>query len=141
MLRELSATEADFLIVGGYAVAAHGYVRSTADFDIWVRPTAENAVRVYRAIARFGAPLDELVVEDLASPGLIYQIGIKPERIDILTRISGVDFDTAWARRTEVTVDGALYSVIGRQDLITNKRASGRPLDLIDADKLERFPQ
>jgi hypothetical protein len=141
MLRELSATGADFLIVGGYAVAVHGYVRSTADFDIWVRPTPENAVLVYGAIVRFGAPVDELTVEDLATPGLIYQIGIKPERIDILTRISGVDFETAWARRTEVTVDGDVYNVIGRQDLITNKRASGRPLDLIDADKLERFPQ
>ena len=141
MLRELAATGADYLIVGGYAVAAHGYVRATADFDIWVRPTPENAVLVYRAIAQFGAPLDELAVEDLATPGLIYQIGIKPERIDILTRISGVDFETAWARRTEVTVDGDAYSVIGRQDLIANKRASGRPLDLIDADKLERFPQ
>jgi hypothetical protein len=141
MLRELSATGADFLIVGGYAVAVHGYVRSTADFDIWVRPTPENAVLVYGAIVRFGAPVDELTVEDLATPGLIYQIGIKPERIDILTRISGVDFETAWGRRTEVTVDGDVYAVIGRQDLITNKRASGRPLDLIDADKLERFPQ
>ena len=141
MLRELSATGADFLIVGGYAVAVHGYVRSTADFDIWVRPTQENAVLVYNAIARFGAPLDELAVDDLAKPGLIYQIGIKPERIDILTRISGVDFETAWARRIQVTVDGDDYSVIGRQDLIANKRASGRPLDLIDADKLERFPQ
>jgi hypothetical protein len=141
MLRELSATGADFLIVGGYAVAVHGYVRSTADFDIWVRPTPQNAVLVYRALARFGAPLDELAVDDLATPGLIYQIGIKPERIDILTRISGVDFETAWTRRTHVTVHGDSYAVIGRQDLIANKRASGRPLDLIDADKLERFPQ
>ena len=141
MLRELSATGAEFLIVGGYAVAVHGYVRSTADFDIWVRPTPENAVLVYRAIARFGAPLEELSVEDLATPGLIYQIGVKPERIDILTRISGVDFETAWARRTQATVDGNVYAVIGRQDLIANKRASGRPLDLIDADKLERVPQ
>jgi hypothetical protein len=141
MLRELSAAGADFLIVGGYAVAVHGYVRATADFDIWVRPTPENAVLVYEALARFGAPLEELSVEDLAKPELIYQIGIKPERIDILTRISGVDFETAWARRTQATVDSVAYNVIGRQDLIANKRASGRPLDLIDADKLERVPQ
>jgi hypothetical protein len=141
MLRELSATGADFLIVGAYAVAVHGYVRSTADFDIWVRPTPENAVLVYRAIARYGAPLDELAVEDLATPGVVYQIGVKPQRIDILTRISGVDFETAWARRAHATVDGIAYAVIGREDLITNKRASARPLDLIDADKLERVPQ
>src|ERR1043166_9844854 len=99
MLGELSATGADFLIVVGYAVAVHGYVRSTADFDIWVRPTPENAVRVYEALARFGAPLEELSVEDLAKPGLIYQIGIKPERIDILTRISGAAVDI-WVRPT-----------------------------------------
>lgn len=141
MLRELSATGAEFLIVGGQAVSAHGYVRATMDFDIWVRPTPENAARSYQAIARFGAPMHGLTINDLATPGVIYQIGVKPERIAILTALSGVDFETAWTRRVEAVVDSNSYDVIGRQDLIANKRASGRPIDLIDADKLERMPQ
>jgi hypothetical protein len=141
MLRELSAAGAEFLIVGGHAVGAHGYVRSTMDFDIWIRSTPENAARAYQAIARFGAPMHGLTISDLTTPGLIYQIGVKPERIDILTALSGVDFETAWERRAEAIVDGNSYAVIGRQDLIANKRASGRPIDLIDADKLERMPQ
>ena len=141
MLRELSATEAEFLIVGGHAVGVHGFVRATMDFDIWVRPTPENAARAYQAIIRFGAPMHGLTIDDLTTPGLIYQIGVKPERIDILTALSGVDFETAWTRRVEAIVDGNSYDVIGREDLIANKRASGRPLDLIDADKLERMPQ
>jgi hypothetical protein len=77
----------------------------------------------------------------LTTPGLIYQIGVKPERIDILTTLSGVDFDSAWQRRIQAAVDGVSYNVIGREDLIANKRASGRPIDLIDADTLERLPQ
>jgi hypothetical protein len=141
MLHELSVAGAEFLIVGGHAVGVHGYVRATMDFDIWVRPTPENAKRAYAAVIRFGAPLHGLTVDDLAAPGLIYQIGVKPERIDILTALSGVDFDAAWARRIEATVDRKSYNVIGREDLIANKRASGRPIDLIDADKLERLPQ
>jgi hypothetical protein len=141
MLRELSATEADFLIVGGHALSVHGYVRATMDFDIWVRPTPENASRVYQAVVRFGAPLHGLTVDDLTTPGLIYQIGVKPERIDILTTLSGVDFETAWERRVQAVIDGVSFNVIGRKDLIANKRASGRPIDLIDADKLERLPQ
>jgi hypothetical protein len=141
MLRELSATGADFLIVGGHALSAHGYVRATMDFDIWIRPTPENAPRVYQAVVRFGAPLHGLTVEDLATPGLIYQIGVKPERIDILTALSGVDFQKAWERRIQAVVDGSDYNVIGREDLIANKRASGRPIDLLDADTLERLPQ
>jgi hypothetical protein len=141
MLRELSATGADFLIVGGHALSVHGYVRATMDFDIWVRPAPENARRVYQAVIRFGAPLHGLTVDDLTTPGLIYQIGVKPERIDLLTTLSGVDFQTAWERRIQAVVDGASYNVIGREDLIANKRASGRPIDLLDADKLERLPQ
>jgi hypothetical protein len=103
MLRELSATGADFLIVGGHALSAHGYVRTTMDFDIWVRPTPENAARVYAGIIKFGAPMHGLTVEDLTTPGLIYQIGVKPARIDILTTLSGVDFEASWQRRIEAT--------------------------------------
>ena len=138
MLRELSAAGADFLIVGGHALAAHGFVRSTLDFDIWVRPTVENAGRVYRAVVQFGAPLHDLTMHDLSTPGTIYQIGVKPARIDILTAVSGVDFDAAWSRRITTTIDGGDYSVIGMDDLITNKLASGRPQDLADVDRLRK---
>jgi predicted nucleotidyltransferase len=141
MLRALSDAGADFLIIGGYAVAAHGFVRATLDIDIWVRPTRENAVRVMRALIEFGAPLHGMTEQDLTTPGMIYQIGVKPSRIDILTAASGVGFDEAWAARISTTIDGREYPVIGLSELIANKRASGRPQDLTDIDRLEKQNQ
>jgi hypothetical protein len=139
MLRELSGANAEFLIVGAYAVGAHVQPRATQDLDIWVRATPENAVRVWRALARFGAPLHELTLEDLSAPGIVFQIGRAPNRIDILTTISGVTFDEAWPERVIADLGGESYPVLGRNALITNKRASGRDKDLIDLGLLERF--
>lgn len=126
MLRELSDAGADFLIIGGYAVAAHGFARATLDIDIWVRPTPENARRVMRALVQFGAPLHGVTEEDLTTPGTIYQIGVKPTRIDILTAATGVEFDSAWSARISTTIDGREYPVIGMNELIVNsERADG----------------
>jgi hypothetical protein len=138
MLHELSAAGADFLLVGAYALAAHERPRATGDLDIWVRPSRENAERVWAALVRFGAPLHELTIDDLSSPGITFQMGIEPSRIDILTGISGVTFDEAWPNRLLVEHDGLRYGVIGKKDLIRNKRAAARPKDLLDVSNLER---
>ncbi len=137
MSSALSDAEIDFLVVGAYAMAVHGHPRATGDLDIWVRPSSDNASRVYLALAEFGAPLDDLSVEDLATPGVVFQIGVEPSRIDILTSISGVEFNSAWRRRQSIELEGISLNVIGRTDLIVNKRASGRTKDLADAETLD----
>ena len=138
MLSELSAAGAEFLVVGAHALAAHGLPRATGDLDIWVRADGENAPRVLEALQRFGAPLFDLSLDDLSKPGTVFQIGTAPARIDILTGVSGLMFEEAWPRRTTVRIGDLSVGVIGREDLIRNKRATGRPQDLVDAERLER---
>nr|WP_236617998.1 nucleotidyltransferase [Rhodopirellula europaea] len=133
----MSDAKIDFLLVGAYAVAAHGHPRATGDLDLWVRPDAETAPKVYRVLAEFGAPLHDLTVDDLATPGMVFQIGIEPSRIDILTAISGVAFDDAWENKLNIELDDIKLNVIGRDDLIVNKRACGRPKDIADAETLD----
>ena len=137
MLNALSAAGAEYLIVGAHAVALHGHLRATKDLDIWIRPSVENAHKVWAALAAFGAPLRGVTIDDLATPGNIYQLGIEPNRIDFINDIPGVDFQAAWENRTSAVVDGVTFPVIGREDLIRNKRATGRPHDLEDAAALE----
>jgi hypothetical protein len=141
MLLALSSSKAEFLIVGGYAVAWHGHARSTGDIDLLVRPTAENAPRVFEALVRFGVPVTAagLTVADFTKKDLVYQIGRVPRRIDILTEISGVEFDVAWQHRIETEWRGLNIGMIGFDDLLVNKLASGRPKDLADARELERL--
>ena len=137
MLSALRDAGADHLIVGAHALAAHGRPRATGDLDIWVRPTPDNARRVYSALEAFGAPLHDLSLAELSSPDLVFQIGVAPARIDILTSISGVEFPEAWADRISVRIGGLDVPVMGRQTLIRNKRAAGRPRDLADVAELE----
>ena len=101
LLHEFNAGGVDYLIVGAHALAAHGVVRATKDLDVWVRPTVENARLAYSALAAFGAPLHQLERDDLVSADVVFQIGVAPVRIDILTSIDGVEFDDAWADRIE----------------------------------------
>jgi hypothetical protein len=138
----LSDAEARFMVVGGYAVAAHGRPRGTKDLDVWVEPTLENAHRVLTALAEFGAAAGDLTPEELATPGTGFMMGRPPTRIDILTRLVAVDFDTAWSRApiTEFAPECSCR-VIGLDDLIANKRAAGRPQDLADVQALERLRQ
>ena len=138
MLSALSEAGAEFLVVGAHALAAHGYPRATGDLDLWVRADAANASRVLAALRRFGSPLFDLSADDLSREGNVFQIGVPPVRIDILTSVSGVTFEEAWPRRTTVTLEGIAVGVIGREDLVRNKRATGRPQDLLDANRLER---
>lgn len=139
LLAELQRVGAEFLVVGAHALAAHGIPRATGDFDILVRPTAANARRVLRALIAFGAPVAThgVGVEELTTPGTVYQLGLPPGRIDILTSISGVDFEDAWSGRLVVSVGGTQVAVLGRDALLRNKRASGRPKDLLDVKALE----
>lgn len=140
MLRALSEARAEYLLVGGYAMGVHGVRRATGNVDFWVRPTPDNAARVLRALAAFGAPLMGLTATDLVTPGTVFQVGLPPERIDLLTSVSGVEFDAAWADRLPVALGGVDVPVIGHAALVRNKRASGRPKDRIDLEWLERHP-
>jgi hypothetical protein len=129
-----------YLIVGGYAVAIHAQPRATKDLDLFVQPSPENAKAVFAALAKFGAPLAGLTPEDLIDPNSFFRIGTAPHMIEILPRISGVDFDQAWDRRIETIIDdktGLKAYVISAEDLIANKLALGRPYDLADADAVQ----
>jgi hypothetical protein len=138
MLSVLSDAGAEFLVIGAHAVAVHGRPRATGDLDLWIRPSPENARRVWEGLRQFGAPLHDLDPEELESDDLVFQIGVAPNRIDILTGIGPVDFDDAWDRRVTVELWGRSVPVIGKADLIRTKRAVGRPRDLADIAELER---
>lgn len=133
----LNGAGARYLLVGGYAVAFHGQPRFTKDLDIWVEPETANSARVHEALRRFGAPLHELTAADLERAGTIFQIGLPPNRIDIVTAIDGVEFSEAWPGRMETRYGDEVVPVIGRRHLIQNKRAAGRPQDLLDVQLLE----
>lgn len=137
MLSTLNAERVEYLVVGAHALAVHGHPRATGDLDIWVRPSVENSERVWRALARFGAPLGRLKTAELASPGLVFQIGVPPCRVDILTSIDAVEFDAAWKARVSTRVGELEVAVLGRDHLLDNKRAVGRPRDLADVAALE----
>jgi predicted nucleotidyltransferase len=139
ILAALVEQEARFLVVGAHALAAHGYPRATVDIDLWIESTPENARRVWRALALFGAPLEELEVQesDLARTNVVAQFGLPPNRIDILTGISGLAFSEAWQNRIEAAVEGVRVPILGLEDLITNKRASGRDKDRADVKGLQ----
>ena len=132
MLSGLSAAGVRFLVVGAHALAVHGVPRATGDLDIWIQSTPANAAKVLQALRAFGAPLFDLTIDDLSAPDTVFQIGLPPSRIDILSGISGVDFDAAWSRQVEVNIGTLRVGVIGRQDFIANKKASGRQKDLLD---------
>jgi hypothetical protein len=127
MLRALLDEEVDFMVVGAYALAIHDVPRATGDIDIWLGPGADNARRVRRALQAFGAPLDALDISerDLATPGMVVQVGVAPRRIDLLTALDGVDFERARSTRVLHQVDALEVPFIGRDDLIRNKRATG----------------
>jgi predicted nucleotidyltransferase len=137
MLECLLEESVRFLLVGAYAVAVYGYPRATKDIDLFVLATPENACSLMRALSRFGAPLSGVSEADFSSEGIIFQIGSSPRRIDILTRISGVDFERAYANKKTISVEGMEVPVISLDDLIANKRATGRTQDLADVEKLQ----
>ncbi len=136
LLRALNAEGAKYLIVGGYAFAVHGKLRATKDADIFVGTDSENAQKVWKALRAFGAPLDELQVQDLTVPQTFFIMGRAPNQIDIITTIDGVTFDRAWENRLSSTYGGIPVSYIGKADLIANKESAGRPQDRVDVEYL-----
>ena len=136
---ELNAQGVEFLIVGAHALAAHGHVRATKDLDVWVKPERENAARVISALRAFGATTQAVTEDDFAVPGITFQIGIEPVRIDILTAVDGLRFEPAWQNRVASEYGGEPVFVVSREDLIRNKRASARPQDWADIAALERL--
>ena len=137
MLQVLLDNGVKFLLVGAYAMGAHGYPRATGDIDIWVEPSAENSARVYCSVAAFGASLHEIDETTFATLGVVFQIGVAPRRIDIITTISGVGFDDAYQQGQIVEMEGLSIPILSLGDLIKNKRATGRDKDRLDADVLE----
>ncbi len=132
----LKEHDAQYMIVGGYAVGVHGYPRYTGDLDIWLNPTLDNAERVLRAITDFGFGSFNLTTADLTKEDNVIQFGQPPLRIDLLTSIDGVGFAECYANRKEVTFDGLSMNFIGYYDLVTNKQASGRHRDLDDLENM-----
>jgi hypothetical protein len=137
LLRAFAAVEVRFLVVGAYALAAHGRPRATGDLDVWVEATPDNAARVMRGLAAFGAPLTDVSAKDFAVEGVTYQIGVPPGRIDILTELTGLTFAEAWPDRVRKRFGDTEVDFIGLRAFIRNKRATGRPKDLADIDGLE----
>ena len=137
LLAEFNAHSVEYLIVGAHALAAHGHIRATKDLDVWIRADSANAERVIRALKAFGTPLQDLTGDDLVQPGLIFQIGVPPVRIDLVTSIDGVTFSEAWPARVQTAFADQPVAVLSREHLIRNKRASGRTQDLADAEWLE----
>ena len=138
LLAVFNAHGVEYLVIGAHALAAHGQVRATKDLDIWVRPVAENARRVLRGIEAFGAARHDLTEQDLTQPGTVFQIGVEPLRIDIITSIDGVEFSAAWPDRVMSKFEQQAAPVLSRKHFIQNKRASGRHQDLADVERLER---
>jgi hypothetical protein len=132
----LNSHGAEYLIVGGHAVAYHGHPRFTGDIDFLVRTTELNVRRLLAVLEEFGFGSVGISERDLLQPGRVIQLGQPPNRIDLLTSISGVTFDAAWETRVETTIDDQTVQIIGWDDLLTNKRASGRQKDLTDLEKL-----
>jgi len=139
ILAELIAQHVRFLVVGAHALAAHGYPRATVDIDLWIDRTPENAARVWRALVEFGAPLADLRIrqEDLTRPDVVVQLGLAPNRIDVLTGVSGLEFAEAWTNRIEEELEGVRVPVLALSDLVKNKLASGRDKDRVDVKGLE----
>lgn len=140
LLLALSAHEVRYLIVGGYAVGFHVEPRFTKDLDVWISPDGDNPERVIRALRDFGAPLEGVTADDFAKTGTVFQLGMAPNRVDILNELSGgIDFDAAWAHRVEGSFGGVAASFIGVEELLKNKLAAARPQDIRDARALQRL--
>jgi len=136
LLRAFIDHNVRFLVVGAYALGVHGRPRATGDLDVWVEPTQDNAARIMAALRTFGAPLTGVTSDDFSRPGIVFQMGLPPYRIDVLTALSGLTFGQAWPGRTQTTFGPLTVDVIGRDAFIINKRATGRAKDLGDIEGL-----
>ncbi len=138
MLSCLNDEEVEFIIVGAYALAAHGLPRATGDIDVWVRNSSTNAQRILRALVKFGAPVSNLSEDDFVAHDMVLQLGIEPSRIDLLTGIDGVEFDEAWKNKVSVRIDGMGIYILSKADLLKNKLSANRDKDRSDIAWLEK---
>jgi hypothetical protein len=137
LLSAFNARKVRFLLVGAYALSFYGRPRTTGDLDLWIDSTVSNARRVFDALADFGAPLGALSPSDFATPGTVFQIGVAPRRIDILTSVTGLKFEAAWRGRRRAAYGKIPIQLLSERDFVTNKRALGRTRDLADAEEIE----
>jgi hypothetical protein len=139
MLQVLRESGVEYIIVGAFALAAHGFPRSTADLDIWINPTRENSVKLFTALQKFGAPLSGIIPDDFVYKNNIFQIGVAPCRIDIITGISGeIDFSEAYNNASLIELGEVKEHILSIRDLIKNKESTGREKDMIDAELLKK---
>ena len=139
LFKILNEEHVDYLIVGAHAVIYYTEPRYTKDIDVWVAPTKDNAKRIWKALAQFGAPLANISIDDFTNEDLVYQIGLAPNRIDILMGISGIEFKEANKNRVESTYAGEKIYLLSKSDLIKAKRASNRKQDQLDLEKLQDY--
>lgn len=128
----------EFLVVGAHAVSCYVEPRATKDLDIFINPTPGNAKKVFESLSEFGAPTASVTEADFCDPETFFIIGVKPNRVDILKKIPGMEFAGAWSQRKMITVDDIELPIPCLEDLLSAKLASGRPQDLLDAEKLRR---
>ena len=138
MLQLLLEEQVDFMIVGAYALGTHGYPRATGDIDIWVKPNNINSKKLYKALARFGAPLGQIQIDEFSTEGIIFQIGVIPRRIDIITKIDGVTYEEANEDKIIVEIEGLKVPIISLEKFIRNKMATGREKDELDIKTLTK---
>ncbi len=137
LLRVFAEAKVRFLVVGAYALALHGRPRATGDLDLWVEATPANAARLIQALRAFGAPLDQISEAEFSQPGIVFQIGLPPRRVDLLTELTGLSFEEAWSDRVRQRMGTCEVDFLGKASLIKNKRATARPQDLVDLESLE----
>jgi len=141
ILQSLLKNEVEFLVVGAYAMGAQGYPRATGDIDVWINASGINSKKIFKALADFGAPVSNISETTFAEEGVIFQIGVMPRRIDVITHIDGVNFKDAYAAKLVVEIDGLKIPFLAKADIIKNKLASGRPKDRLDVEYLKKVPQ
>ncbi len=137
ILQILLNNEVKFLVVGAYAMAVYGYPRATGDFDIWVEATSGNSQKIYLSLSEFGAPLSQITEETFAEKGIVFQIGVAPRRIDIITHVDGVEFNDAYQDKEEVEIENLKIPFLSKINLIKNKKATGREKDNLDIKYLQ----
>ncbi len=136
LFKILNEEKVEYLLVGEHALIFYSEPRYTKYLDILVLSSKKNSSRIWKALKKFGAPLKNITEEDFTNPEMIYQIGIDPNRIDIIMSITGISFEDAWKNKKQSTYDNIPINIISKKDLITAKKASKRPQDLLDVDKL-----
>jgi len=136
MLQILLNNKVRFLVVGAYAMGAYGYPRATGDIDIWVEASPENSEKIHQSLSEFGAPLSEVTKTTFCEEGIVFQIGVAPRRIDIITKIDGVDFNKAYSDKQKIEIEGIKIPFLSKKNLIKNKESTGREKDKLDAKYL-----